>query len=205
MLSDVVGDYHEYRLPTGASYALSTVKWTANGTSTSFTPANGYVKGTGHFSEIANTFMFVIRPSSIIGSYYHQIVFNHTNVSTSSNSKNLEISANLNYLGTTTYSTPQNSIAENRKLVPVYWTMGSMPDDRINQSYDGSRYMTSSGINCPLSVTMDWDEGHNTFTDDSWVGHYILPIATASPIANGRQKSGRTTTSGSTTRWHTRY
>ena len=180
--SDVVGDYHEYRLPAGASYALSTVKWTANGTSTSFTPANGYVKGTGHFSEIANTFMFVIRPSSLSGSYYHQIVFNHTNVSTRTNSKNLEISANLNYFGTTTYSTPQNSIAENRKLVPVYWRMGSWPDDRINKSYDGSRYMTSSGINCPLSVTMDWDEGHNTFTDDSWVGHYILPIATASPM-----------------------
>ena len=29
---------------------------------------------------------------------------------------------------------------------------------------------------------MDWDEDHNTFTDDWWVGYYILPIATASPM-----------------------
>ena len=180
--SDVVGDYHEYRLPSGASYELSTVTWTANGTSTSFNPTNGYVKGTGHYSESEGTFMFVIRPSSLIGSYYHQIVFNHTNVATSANNKNLEISANLNYFGTTTYSTPQNSIAENRKLVPAYWKMGSDPEDRINSSYDGSRYMTSSEIYCTLSVTMDWDEDHNTFTDDWWVGHYILPIATASPM-----------------------
>lgn len=180
--SDVVGDYHEYRLPSGATYVLANTTLVANGTNTSFTPANGYVRGTGHYSESDNTFMFVIRPSSLIGSYYHQIVFNHPNVVTSANSKNLEISANLNYFGTTTYSTPQNSIAEAKRLAPVYWTMGSDPEDRLTSGYDGSRFMTSSSLYCKLSLTCDWDPDNKTYTDSWYEAHYVLPIATATPM-----------------------
>ena len=185
--TDVVGDFHEYRLPTGATYELKTYTTVANGTSTSFNPTSGYVLGTGYFSEIDDTFKFVIRPSSLIGTYYHQIVFNHTNVATSANNKYLEISANLSYFGTTTYSKPQESISENKRLVPVYWIMGSNPDDRANQSYDGSRYMTSSKITYPITLTMDWCPGE-VFTDDWWNAYYVLPIATSSPMTVAKAK-----------------
>ena len=180
--SDVVGDFHEYRLPTGASYALYTLSLTTNGSIASFAPSAGYVIGTGHFSEADYTFRFIIRPSSLNTTYYHQIVFNHSDVSTSANSKALEISANLNYFGTKTYSTPQNSVAENKKLVPVYWRMGSNIDDRINSSYDGSRYMTSSKLTYPITLTMDWDPEGEVFTDPWWNAYYVLPIATSTPM-----------------------
>ena len=179
--TDVVGDFHEYRLPAGASYELRNISTVANGTTTTFTPTAGYVLGIGLFSDSDSTFNFVIRPAALSSSYYHRIVLDHPNVP-SPNDKSLEISADLKYFGTDTYSTPQNSLAENKKLVPVYWTMGSAPEDRPSASYDGSRYMTSSKLTYPITLTMEWDPEGEVFTDAWWSAYYVLPIQAPTPM-----------------------
>ena len=187
--SDVVGDFHEYRLPAGATYALASITFVANGTNSSFTPANGWVKGTVNYTESTGSYTFVIRPYAINGSYYHQIAFNYsTAVGTSANNKNLEISSNLAYYGTTTYSTPQNSIAEAKRVVPVYWQLWAEKQDRANQSLDGTRYFTSSDISFPLNITIDWDESHTTFVYAWGSAHYVLPITTATPMTVAKAK-----------------
>lgn len=187
--TDVVGDFHEYRLPSGASYSLASIAFTSDGTITNFTPANGWVKGTVSYTESDRSYTFVIRPYHLYNSYYHRIVFNYSAaVGTTANSKNLEISSNLAYFGTSTYLTPQNSIDESKRVIPVYWMLHTMPGDRADESLDGTRYFTSCDIQVPLNVTIDWDESHETYVDEQWSAYYVLPIKTAAPMTLAKSK-----------------
>lgn len=186
--TDVVGDFHEYRLPNGAAYELNPVTFTSNGTSTRFTPDSGWVKGTVSYTEGPGTYVFVIRPYHLTYSHYHQIVFNYSAAVGTSASKYLEISSNLAYFGTPTYLTPQNSIDEAKRVIPVYWMLHTNPGDRADESLDGTRYFTSSSISFPLNVTIDWDESHETYVDEQWSAYYVLPINTASPLTIAKSK-----------------
>lgn len=187
--TDVVGDFHEYRLPVGATYELKSVSISVNGTTTAYAPGSGYVKGTVRYTDSDGSYVFVIRPYTLIGSFYHRIVFNYSAaVGTTKNSKNLEISSNLAYFGTPTYLTPQNSIDEAKRVIPLYWRLYAYPGDRANQSLDGTRYLTSCDIQVPLNATIDWDESHETYVDEQWSAYYVLPINTASPLTIAKSK-----------------
>lgn len=186
--TDAVGDFHEYRLPIGAVYELKSVEFTANGTKTTFSPTNGYVKGTVSYTDSYGSYVFVINPYKLMSSYYHRIVFNYSAaVGTTSNSKNLEISSNLAYLGTPSYLTPQNSIDEDKRVIPVYWRLYADAFDR-DETLDGTRFFTSSRITAPLKVTIDWDESHGTYVDTYWSAYYVLPIKTTSTLTIAKAK-----------------
>lgn len=186
--TDVVGDFHEYRLPVGAEYKLEAVTFTSNGTNTNFTPASGWVKGTVSYTEGPGSYVFVINPYSLRNSYYHRIVFNYSAAVGTTNSKYLEISSNLAYFGTSTYLTPQNSIDESKRVIPVYWKLHTSPGDRVDESLDGTRYFTSSSISFPFNVTIDWDESHKTYVDTSGGAYYVLPIKTTAPMTITKAK-----------------
>ncbi len=186
--TDVVGDFHEYRLPAGAKYELTSVTITVNGTNTRYTPTNGWVKGTVSYTEGPGTYVFVIRPYHLTHSYFHQIVFNYSAAVGTTNSKYLEISSNLAYFGTSTYLTPQNSIDESKRVVPVYWKLHTSSGDRVDESLDGTRYFTSSSIPFPFNVTIDWDESHKTYVGTRGSAYYVLPITTKAPMTIAKAK-----------------
>lgn len=182
---DIVGYFHEYRLPTGFTWSLTSTSVKLNGasTATSLTPANGYVRGTCSYGSSVGSFYMVLRPSVLRNSYYHYVVSTHKNVSTSANAKNIEVWANRKYFYKEAYETPQDSIEYGKKVYPLYWHVADNTLDGLKQNLEVTRYLVSTETvsRGTETITLDWDPDHTVMQATDRPRRYTVDI-TASTI-----------------------
>lgn len=183
---DIVGYFHEYRLPTGFTWSLASTSVKLNGasTATSLTPASGYIRGTCSYGSSIGSFYMVLRPSVLRSSYYHYVVLTHKNVSTSANAKNIEVWANRKYFYAASYETPQNTIDSDKRVYPLYWHVAANLLDGLKYNLEVTRYLVSTETveRGTETITLDWDPDHTVMQDTYRPRRYTVDM-TASPIS----------------------
>lgn len=162
--SDVVGNYHEYRLPSGYVWAL------ASNSST------GYVEGTGEYDSFDGSFTLKIRPSQTYSTYYH--LFSSTHKDSTTTNRRMEIWANRTFYYKTPYTYPQSTVAEADRVIPLYWHKAKGWIDALDLSVDSSLYLVSNsnGSFYDVTVKIDWDPDNTVYKEKSGVKRYHISL-----------------------------